>query len=202
MTATIYQIVLTLIISTVLVLGYTPTPTRPAFREISLSTTVAPPRPATETDKKTQKSPADEEFDEFDVRNKGPIEYLEDDLEESRDMQDPFHILLMEETFIKPKVTVNYVSGSLQFVLEMPYEEAVEASLFAKDQGFSCLGTWTREQCLELGKKLQKRDLCVRVVPFVPGGQRGWQAKDASDNDSSFGEIGGNEEFIDVEYWR
>jgi hypothetical protein len=47
----------------------------------------------------------------------------------------------------------------------------------------SCLGTWSREECLSLGKQLQIRDIVCRVVPFCPGGQRGWQANDA---DSSF----------------
>mmetsp|Transcript_10167 Transcript_10167/g.15605 ORF Transcript_10167/g.15605 Transcript_10167/m.15605 type:complete len:227 (-) Transcript_10167:1126-1806(-) len=200
-----YQVVLLFILFSLHVWGYNPTVTRPALKGITLSTTVAPPRPGTETEEKTkkkEKAPVDDDFDEWDVRNKGPIEYLEDDLEQSRDMQDPFHILLMGETFKKPKVTINYASGSLQLVLDMPYEEAVEASMFAKQQGFSCLGTWTREKCLELGKKLQKRELAVRVVPFSPGGQRGWQAKDASSDDGSFKEIGGNEEFIDAEYWR
>jgi len=88
--------------------------------------------------------------------------------------------LLMGSTFEKPKITVSYVSGSLEYVLGMPYGEAKELSQFAQDEGMSCLGTWTREECLTLGKQLQVRDIVCRVVPFAEGGQRGWQAKDAS----------------------
>lgn len=165
---------------------------------LRMSTTTAPPDTDTDTDKRTRRQGGEDEqqetFDEFDIRKQGPLEYLEDDLEESRDLNDPFHILLLAETYLKPKVSINYVSGSLQFVLEMPYEDAVDAAQFAKDNGMSCLGTWSREECLKKGKELQMRDLCVRVVPFVPGGKRGWQAgKDAADGD--FGN-----EFIDADY--
>ncbi len=131
----------------------------------------------------------------------GDLEYLID-ANESREMEDPFHILLMGSTFEKPKITVSYVSGSLTYVLDMPGEEANELSKFAREQGMSCLGTfelnernilffisltntttgtWPREECLTLGRQLQRRDLVCRVVPFVEGGQRGWQAKDTSD---------------------
>jgi len=180
-----------------------------------MSTTIAPPRPATDTDidKKTRGPGSggqtgtgeDDDFDEADVRKKGPIEYLEDDLDISRDNEDPFHILLLGETYEKAKMTVNYVSGNLQMILEMPYEDAVEASVFAKDMGMSCLGVWTREKCLDLGKQLQGRDLIVRVVPFAQGGQRGWQAnKDAADN-SNYNDASsqnGGADFEDAEYWR
>jgi hypothetical protein len=100
-------------------------------------------------------------------------------------MHDPFHILLLGSTFQKPKVTVSYCAGSLEYVLSMPRDEALEQSQFAHQQGMSCLGTWPREECLVLGRQLQQRDLECRVVPFVEGGQRGWQAKDASSSSSS-----------------
>lgn len=172
-----------------------------------MSTTVAPP--ATDTEKVTRRKNDDskESYDDEYIRRNGPIEYLEDDLDQSRDMKDPFHILLLAETYLNPKVTVNYVSGSLQFVLDMPYEDSVDAAIFAKEQGMSCVGTWTREECLELGKALQQRDLCVRVVPFVPGGQRAWQAnKDASDqsnasNNNSNGDFGDGSGVIDADYY-
>jgi len=120
------------------------------------------------------------EWTEDDIRKQGPLEYLED-MEESREMDDPFHILLLGSTFDKPKITVTYVSGSLEYVLDMPILEATELSKFAREQGMSCLGTWTREECLSLGKQLQVRDIVCRVVPYCEGGQRGWQAKDAND---------------------
>lgn len=65
-------------------------------------------------------------------------------------------------------------------VLDMPVDEALELSLFSHDHGMSCLGVWPREECLRLGKQLQVRDIVCRVVPYVEGGQRAWQAKDAS----------------------
>jgi len=118
------------------------------------------------------------------------LEYLQD-TSSSREMDDPFHILLLGSTFEKPKITVTYVSGSLEYVLNMPFGEAKELSKFAQDEGMSCLGTWPREQCLDLGKQLQVRDIVCRVVPYCEGGQRGWQAKDANDNSNAYSS-GGN----------
>jgi hypothetical protein len=150
----------------------------------------APTREDIETDRKTRRSRKtggddndlgdDEENFEDALRRQGPLEYLEDDPNESREMEDPFHILLMGSTFDKPKITVSYVAGSLNYVLDMPFDEATELSQFSHDEGMSCLGTWPREQCLVLGRQLQVRDIVCRVVPYAEGGQRGWQAKDAS----------------------
>jgi hypothetical protein len=112
------------------------------------------------------------------LRKEGPLEYLEDQ-DESRAPEDPFHILLLSSTFDKPKITIEYVAGALEFVLDMPMEEGTELSQFSYEHGMSCLGTWPREQCLSLGKQLQVRDIVCRVVPFCEGGQRGWQARDA-----------------------
>lgn len=170
------------------------------------STITAPPD--TDIDKKVGNDDDDQQqetFDEFEIRKQGPLEYLEDDPNEMRDMKDPFHILLLGETFLKPKLSVNYVSGALQFVLDMPYEDAVDATVFCKEQGISCVGTWSREECLTLGKELQNRDLAIRVVPFVPGGQRGWQAnKDADAGSSNGGEAsdggGPGGDYIDADY--
>merc|ERR1712194_897899 len=100
-------------------------------------------------------------------------------------MEDPFHILLMGSTFEKPKINVPYVAGALEYVLDMPFDEVEELSKFAKENGMSCLGTWPREECLTLGKQLQMRDIICRVEPFCEGGQRGWQAKDANNSESS-----------------
>jgi hypothetical protein len=100
---------------------------------------------------------------------------------------DPFHILLMGSTFDKPKITIPYVSSTLEYVLGMPTVEGIELSKFAKDEGMSCLGTWNHEECIKFGKQLQVRDIVCRVVPFCEGGQRGWQAKDgaASNNNDN-----------------
>jgi len=72
------------------------------------------------------------------------------------------------------------VSGCLTYVLGTPDEDALELTKMAAFNGMSCLGTWEREECLSLGRKLQVRDLVIRVVPFCEGGGRSWQAKDAS----------------------
>jgi hypothetical protein len=147
---------------------------------LGAATTLEPP-----TREQVREEIKEEEWTEDDIKRKGPLEYLEDDMEISRDMEDPFHILLMGSTFEKPKITVPYVSGSLEYVLAMPLLEATELSTFAKNEGMSCLGTWTREECLDLGKQLQVRDIVCRVVPFCDGGQRGWQAKDANNGFAS-----------------
>eukprot|EP00339_Tiarina_fusa_P024330 CAMPEP_0117023994 /NCGR_PEP_ID=MMETSP0472-20121206/17864_1 /TAXON_ID=693140 ORGANISM="Tiarina fusus, Strain LIS" /NCGR_SAMPLE_ID=MMETSP0472 /ASSEMBLY_ACC=CAM_ASM_000603 /LENGTH=157 /DNA_ID=CAMNT_0004730299 /DNA_START=233 /DNA_END=706 /DNA_ORIENTATION=+ len=118
-----------------------------------------------------------ENFEEA-LRSQGPLEWLEDETA-SREMEDPFHILLLGQTFEKPKITVPYVSSSLTYVLGMPMDEATELAQFSHDHGISCLGTWPREECLSLGRELQVRDIVCRIVPYCEGGQRGWQAKDA-----------------------
>ena len=153
-----------------------------AFRSLQGATTVEPPT-REKTDRKTGRDDkyADDGTDEVDYPD---LEYLIDSAE-AREMEDPFHILLLQSTFDKPKITVSYVAGSLEYVLAMPYDEAVEQSRFAKEEGFSCLGTWPREECLSLGRQLQMRDIVCRVVPYVEGGQRGWQAKDASASSNS-----------------
>ena len=151
------------------------------------ATTLEPPtREKTDTDRSTEKR----SFDEDDIANMddpnqySDLEYLIDSAE-SREMDDPFHILLMGSTFEKPKISVPYVANALEYVLNMPSTEGKELSQFAKTEGMACLGTWPREECLNLGKQLQVRDIVCRVVPFCEGGQRGWQAKDA--NDASYG---------------
>lgn len=118
--------------------------------------------------------------DDDDDENYDDLEY-NIDVKVSRLPEDPFHILLLGTTFDKPKITLPYVSSSLEYVLQMPSSEAFELSKFARDQGLSCLGTWTRVECVRLGRQLQRRDLVCRVVPYTVGGQRGWQAKDAGD---------------------
>ena len=100
-------------------------------------------------------------------------------MNELRGPDDPHHILLLGTTFDKPRTTIPYVAGSLSYVLGMPGSEAEEHAAFAKEEGVSCLGTWARKECLDLGVKLQLRDLVCRVVPGTAAGSQGWQAKDA-----------------------
>lgn len=150
-------------------------------------TTIEPPvrektdRKTTPAKRSNDKQDDDQqESNDKDANKYGDLEYLIDE-DVSREMDDPFHILLLGQTFDKPKITVPYCAGSLEYVLNMPSTEATELSEAAEESGISCLGTWPREECLSLGKQLQVRDLVCRVVPYVQGGQRGWQAKDASD---------------------
>ena len=132
-------------------------------RPYSMST-VAPSRESIDTERRTgRKNDGDslgdkEENFEDAVRKQGPLEWLEDAFE-SREMDDPYHILLLGTTFEKPKITVSYVAGSLHYVLEMPLDEATELSQFSFDHGMSCLGTWSRDECLSLGRQLQVRDI-------------------------------------------
>jgi len=151
----------------------------------SMSTTTAPPPEKTRTDRKTNSpnertSDNDDDGDSVVRYNDAPLEYLVDDTTEARNPEDPFHILLLDTTFTKNKdVTQSYVSGCLSYVLGMPADDASELTKMAASNGVSCLGTWRREECLSLGRKLQVRDLHVRVVPFCEGGGRSWQAKAA-----------------------
>ncbi|KAL3914634.1 MAG: hypothetical protein SGARI_000023, partial [Bacillariaceae sp.] len=98
-----------------------------------------------DVDRKTRRSGEDgdslgdlEENFEDALRKAGPLEWLED-MEAARDMDDPFHILLLDSTFEKPKITVPYVASSLEYVLDMPVDEAMELSQFSYDHGMSCL---------------------------------------------------------------
>lgn len=165
---------------------------------INMSTVVAPPEEKTK--RKTGGGGSGNESDDRSVEpgdiakyNDAPLEYLEDEWS-TRNPEDPFHILLLDTTFTKSeRVTIAYVSGCLTYVLGIPEEEATELTQFAATNGFSCLGTWEREECLKLGKQLQIRDLVVRVVPYCEGGMRGWQMRSAdagagsSSGDFSYG---------------
>ena len=57
--------------------------------------------------------------------------------------------------------------------------DAVEHAGFAQAQGFSCLGTWRKDECLELCEQLRGRDLSVRALPGVRGRQA-WQGEPAN----------------------
>ena len=115
------------------------------------------------------------------IRKQGPLEWLEDNPDESRDMEDPFHILILDTTYEKPKITVPYVASNLEYVLAMPLDDASEHSQFCFDNGMSCVGVWPREESLKLGRQLQLRDIVCRVVPYAEGGHRAWQANKGAD---------------------
>lgn len=115
------------------------------------------------------------------IRSQGPLEWLEDNPDQSRDMEEPFHILILDTTYEKPKITVPYVASNLEYVLQMPIDDATEHSQFCFDHGMSCVGVWPREECLTLGRQLQLRDIVCRIVPFAEGGHRAWQAGEAAD---------------------
>mmetsp|Transcript_35791 Transcript_35791/g.46333 ORF Transcript_35791/g.46333 Transcript_35791/m.46333 type:complete len:248 (-) Transcript_35791:147-890(-) len=97
------------------------------------------------------------------------LEYLYEAGEE-RYADDLFHIILMPSTFKKHHMSIENTAESCTEVLGIPSTKAHELSLFAKYQGFSCLGTWTREECLDIGKQLVLHDLDCRVIPFTGAG--------------------------------
>ena len=66
-------------------------------------------------------------------------------------------------------MSLQYATESCTSILNIPPTKAHDLSLFAKHQGFSCLGTWTRGECLSFGEELSKRELDCRVVPFNEG---------------------------------
>merc|ERR1712057_159990 len=131
------------------------------------------------------------------VRKQGPLEWLEDDPLAERDMEDPFHILVLDQTFEKPKITVEYVAQNLEYVLEMPSEDALDHAKWCMENGLTCVGVWPREECLKLGRQLQLRDIVVRVVPYAKGGDRAWQAENAEKDETSFAIDAG----VDVLEW-
>jgi len=132
----------------------------------------------------------------FEWSRGGPLEYLIDD-SASRSPEDPCHILLLDKTFDGDRITVDYVSSSLTYVIGIPGEESLELTEACVATGFSCLGTWSREECLFLGEKLRIRDVVCRIVPFVEGGSRSWQAK-LGDALNNFSESLGGDPVIDV----
>lgn len=159
-------------------------PQRTAISIYDMSTTVIP---GTETEKREKADEISIPPGQGDVR--GPIEWLIDDTEVSRNADDPFHILLLDQTFVQnDRITIDYVASSCSYVLSMPYDEAAELASHAEQEGFSCLGTWGHDECVRLGGQLQQRDLSVRVVPFCEGGDRAWQARKADDEMKSANE--------------
>ena len=93
------------------------------------------------------------------------LEYLYD-VKDDRDIDDPFHIILLGSTFAKnPDMSTYYINESFSRILGLSHEKAFETTSFARRQGFSCLGTWTRDQCLSIGKELQAQGFECRVVP-------------------------------------
>ncbi|KAL9180318.1 hypothetical protein ACHAXT_008288 [Thalassiosira profunda] len=134
--------------------------------------------PGTETEKREKSDDLSIPPNEGEIR--GPVEWLIDDLEVSREDGEPFHILLLDETFVQnERMTIEYAASSCVYVLAIPYDEAAELVAHAEAEGFSCLGTWGHGECVRLAGALQNRDLVCRVVPFCEGGDRAWQARKA-----------------------
>jgi len=80
-------------------------------------------------------------------------------------------------TFTKKQVSIEQSTTSLLTALstttaggannnQLTYEKAHNLSLFAKHQGFSVIGTWTREDCLLIGETLLEEGLDCRVIPY------------------------------------
>ena len=119
--------------------------------------------------------------DDYASAGGSPFEWAMDKDATRRD-EDNFHILLLNSTFSKPRMSVAYAAGALCLVLAMPEDDAMEHSAFAMEQGFSCLGTWRRDECLKYAEQLQGRDLECRAVPGVKGRQA-WQGSPANTGD-------------------
>ena len=81
-------------------------------------------------------------------------------------------------------VPSRYAAGALCLVLGMAEPDAKEHSAFAMQQGFSCLGSWRRDECLQYCEQLSGRDVVVRAVPGVRGKQA-WQGSPANTSPES-----------------
>ena len=66
-------------------------------------------------------------------------------------------------------MSIEHATNACSDILGLDATKAHDLSLFAKHQGFSCLGTWTREECLSMGEELLDRELDCRVIPFNGG---------------------------------
>ena len=80
----------------------------------------------------------------------------------------------MYRTFTKNQVSIEHSTTTLLTALSttspnshrLTYEKAHNLSLYTKHQGFGVIGTWTREDCLQIGEMLSKEGLDCRVIPF------------------------------------
>jgi hypothetical protein len=80
----------------------------------------------------------------------------------------------IHRTFIKKQVSIEHSTTTLLTALSttspnshrLTYEKAHNLSLYTKHQGFGVIGTWTREDCLQIGEMLSKEGLDCRVIPF------------------------------------
>lgn len=71
-----------------------------------------------------------------------------------------------DRTFQNPNVRIDHVATSCVEVLGIPYHKAHSLSMFAKYEGFSVLGTWSRKECLSLGERLRELEVECRLIPF------------------------------------
>ena len=73
-------------------------------------------------------------------------------------------------TFHKDHMSVEEVAKSLADTIPgIQFDKAHDLSMFAKYQGFSVLGSSTREECLSLGEKLLASKLDCRIIPYNRG---------------------------------
>ena len=88
-----------------------------------------------------------------------------------------------------------HAAGARTLVLAMPEPDAIEHAGFAQAQGFSCLGTWRKDECLELCEQLRGRDLSVRALPGVRGRQA-WQGEPANASPDALPAAPGSCQFV------
>ena len=96
-----------------------------------------------------------------------------------------------DRTFTSNSLSVRYATRTLASSLpSLPEEKAYDAAVFAAHQGFANLGTYGREECLELGEMLGEAGLDCRVVPRDDTEEAGRHMEEAShDREAVMGEI-------------
>jgi len=95
------------------------------------------------------------------------LEYLYD-VKSERDIDDPFHVILLGSTFRKNHEMSNqYIVANFGRILGYSQEQSLDATTFARHQGFSNLGTWTRDECLNIGNQLRFQGFECRIVPVT-----------------------------------
>jgi len=60
-----------------------------------------------------------------------------------------------------------YIVANFGRILGYSQEQSLDATTFARHQGFSNLGTWTRDECLNIGNQLRFQGFECRIVPVT-----------------------------------
>ncbi len=60
-----------------------------------------------------------------------------------------------------------YIVANFGRILGYSQEQSLDVTTFARHQGFSNLGTWTRDECLNIGNQLRFQGFECRIVPVT-----------------------------------